>query len=50
MQHNPPEHCGQPMGFYTVGAPGTGCGWYCEVCQHQIPTVPTRILTPEETV
>lgn len=45
----PPEHCGQAMQFYSVGAPGVGSGWFCPACLHNVEITPTRILTLEET-
>lgn len=44
-----PAHCGVPMTWYTVGAPGIGDGWWCEVCDHTVVVHRTRILRPEET-
>lgn len=48
---NCPE-CGGEIGWYTVGAPGIGGGWYCLDwgCGWDEAVHPTRILTPEETI
>jgi hypothetical protein len=43
-----PEHCGERMHWYTVGAPGIGGGWWCATCDHQIVVMPTRILGIED--
>lgn len=47
--HEIPQHCGQPMLWYTVGAPGIGGGWWCQECDHTLVVQSTRILRPEET-
>jgi hypothetical protein len=48
MNNETPIHCNTKMVWYTVGAPGTGGGWWCPTCDHMIAVIPTRILTPGE--
>lgn len=43
-----PKHCDQPMTWFTVGAPGTGGGWWCETCEHVEYVQRPRIMTPGE--
>lgn len=43
-----PTHCGAPMVWYSVGAPGVGGGWWCSSCDHTLPIRPTRIQTAAE--